>query len=182
MRTGLGLLLALALTLSCRNPFNPAAEVELVQMTTVANFVEEWEILIYSGCCSAGSPIDYTQWQVTATFVIKNKVGVVLNSVNIIYTDYDGNPVTLYKDTGGRNFKIIARLDPVQAGPEFDFNEGHQNLVTLFVVDPQVIAEFQAATLSPQVMFATVTFRGVDDNGYDVKLSGKMTIKGFGPI
>lgn len=182
MRAGAGLLLVLALAYSCRNPFNPAAEIELVRMTAQTSFQDEWEILIFSGCCGGAGMINYQEWEVISYFVIKNKVGVTLTNVNIIYTDYQGNPVTLYQNSGGRNFKFIARLSPVAAGPQFDFNEGQQTLIPLFVVDPQVIAEFQAGTLAPQVMFATVTFRGVDDNGYDVKLSGTMTIKAYGPI
>lgn len=177
MRTGLSLLLVLALAGGCRNPFNPAADVELVEMTTDSE--DEWEILIFSPQLAV-TPIIYSDWEVLNTFVIKNKVGVRLTDVNIVYTDFQGNPVTVYKDSGGRNFKFIARLSPVAAGPQFDFNEGQQTQLRLFVVDPQVIAEFQAGTLAPSVMFAKVTFRGVDDNGYDVKLSGTMTIKGYG--
>ena len=182
MRTGFILLLVLSLAGGCRNPFNPAAEVELASMTT--QFGNEWEIFLFSGCCSGGTTINYSTWEVDCSFVVKNKVGVRLTDVNIIYTDFQGNQVTLYKDSGGRNFKFLARLEPLSAGPGFNFpfGEGQNSVIPMFVVDPQVIAEFQAGTLAPQVMFATITFRGVDDNGYDVKLAATMTIKAYGPI
>ena len=166
------LLLALAALAGCNNPFDPKSDVELAELAP-------HDIIIYqTQIPGGGAALNLNDWTVLAEFVVNNKVGVNLTSVDITYTDLNGNEVTAYKTTGGRHFKFAYRLEPVTNNDRFDFGEGLSSAVTLYVVDRNVITELQSpAYPSNHFMFAAITFRGEDDNGHDVKLTGTMTIK-----
>ncbi len=184
---GFGILAVLVLSCGCRNPFDPQVDIELERIFVGSQFNPEHEIAVRS--TETTPPIDFTIWIVNVDFLIRNKVGVTLRSINIVYTDSDNNPVTVF-DADGRTFKILARLDPLQdtgfgayGSAGSTSGEGRTTTIRIFVVDANVITAFQSPTYPiDKVMFATLTFRGVDDNGYDVKLSGRITIKAFGPV
>ena len=113
-------------------------------------------------------------------FRIENKVGVVLKSVNTVYTDYDDSPVTVYGETG-REYGMLVRLDPIDRNST---GTSVNRTVTLYIIDDSVVRELMSPSYpsSPasKVMFANITFRGEDDNGYDVRLTARITIKTFG--
>jgi hypothetical protein len=179
--------LALAATLAtgCRNPFNPSSDIELATFSAV-NYSDE--IIIYPSQISGGNgtlPID--NWVADAVFVIKNKVAATITSVNIVYTDSNGNQVTAYKATGGKTFKTTLRLHPMNDdnnaggfGYQNGYGEGEGTVMQVYMVDRQVINEITAPSYpANKFMFAIITFRGEDDNGYDFKLTAKIGIKYF---
>ena len=176
-----GLLLALTLAAAgCRNPFNPSCDIELAEFKA-DSYADE--IIIYPSQLSGGGNLQIANWRATATMVIRNKVAATLTSVNIVYTDLDGTEVTTYKTSGGKSFKVNLRLAPMSDNNNPGGGSGHQegsgSTVTLYMVDRQVINEITAPGYQPgnKFMYATVTFRGEDDNGYDFKLVGKIGIK-----
>jgi len=183
---GVPALLAVTLTLAgCRNPFNPSADIELAQLVAV-NYADE--VVIYpSQLSGGGSTLPIDQWVADAQFVIKNKVSATITSVNIVYTDLNGNEVTAYKATGGKTYKTTLRLHPMwddnnSGGFSYSggFSEGEGTLMQIYIVDRQVINEITAPGYpADKFMFAVVTFRGQDENGYDFKLSAKIGIKYF---
>lgn len=178
-RAVLGLLLLTVI--GCRNPFNPSADIELASFR--ANSFAD-EIIIYPSQLTGGSgTLAIGNWEASATFVIKNKVGATITSINIVYTDYAGNEVTVYRATGGKTFKTVMRLHPMNddnnaANYGNNQGEGNGTILPVFMVDRQVISEITAPGYpADRFMFAIITFRGEDDNGYDFKLSAKIGIK-----
>lgn len=185
-----GVLVALVATVAlasggCRNPFNPSADIELAQLiSNNNNGANGNDVIIYPS--ELGSSTLPTQnWIVTASFVIKNKVAATITSVNIQYTDLDGNPVTTYRATGGKSYKTTLLIHPMtddnNAG-DFSysggFGEGAPGSMAIYLVDRNVTNEISAPGYPGNgFMFAIVTFRGQDDNGYDFVLSGKIGIK-----
>ena len=114
-------------------------------------------------------------WSAFTVFRIRNKVPATLTSINIQYTDMQGNPVTVYRATGGKTFRTHYRLNTMTSNSALN---GVGTVVTVFVVDRQVLNEITAPGYpADRYMIAIVTFRGEDDNGYDFKLSGKLSIK-----
>ena len=170
--------IAALLAAGCNNPFDPKADVELTDMTDNGNYTEVR--VFQTDVPGGGQPLPLYLWAVRCQFVVKNLVGVNLTSVDITYTDLNGNEVTAYKTTGGRHFKFAYRLSPVSNNGSTDAGEGLYSTVTIYLVDRNVITELQSpAYPSDHFMFAAVTFRGEDDNGHDVKLTGRITIKYF---
>ena len=103
-----------------------------------------------------------------------------ITSVNMFFTDMAGNPVTVYAATGGKTIKLMSRMSP----PTTNSPDGVNRPIEFIVMDSKVFAALDDPTLKPptqpNVIICTMTFRGVDDNGYDVKLSAQFTIKGYG--
>lgn len=171
---------ALLLPAGCRNPFNPSSDIQLVEINTSEG--AEWgttymEIGIYSNQVNT-TPIDFTRWPVRFYFRIENKVGVTLRRMNVVYTDYDSKPVTVY-GAAGRDSELLLRLDGI------DRNAVGTTATTwtiiFYIIDDSVLRELMSPSYPPdKVMIANITFRGEDDNGYDVRLSGSTTIKGYG--
>src|SRR6185436_18733619 len=99
------------LAAGCNNPFDPKADVELTDMIDNGGSTEVR--VFQTDVPGGGQPLPLYLWAVRCQFVVKNLVGVNLTSVDITYTDLNGNEVTAYKTTGGRHFKFAYRLDPV---------------------------------------------------------------------
>jgi hypothetical protein len=173
MAAAAGLLLLAA---GCRNPFNPSADIEMYEL-------EPSELVIQkSDVPTTGTPW-YPNWSVTCRFLIRNKVGVNIKSVNLVYTDVAGNLVTAYRLTGGKNYKMAARLTPVNRDGDIIWGveaEGIGTDLSIWAVDRNVIEEIVAESGNNRVIVLHITFRGEDDNGYDVKLSGEVNIRGQG--
>lgn len=161
----------LVLAVGCRNPFSPSSDVELAEITANGGA----SIILTSGNVSAPQP-PYENWRATCHVLIRNKVAVTLESVSLNYVDLNGNPVTQYANTGGRNFKIVLRCLAVQGNGEFDLSEGRETAFQLDIADAAVLAEFRGVVEPADVIFANLDLRGEDDNGYDVKLSGRIPI------
>jgi len=174
-----GIAAAVITSRGCRNPFNPSTDIyirEIVATNQWTNNMQFPEMGVYDNHVNA-PPYVYSNWQVTTRFVIRNKVGVNISRVNIVYTNYHGDPVTGYGATG-REFLFMIRLDPYDPG--FGGFGTNETAVTLFLIDETVLSELLSPSYpSDHIMIATMTFIGEDDNGYDVKLSGKITIKGY---
>lgn len=167
----------LAATAGCRNPFDPSSDADLQALQWQAGGLQN--IYMTQSDLSASSP-NFNSWLVEAKFLIRNRVGITLDSMNVVYTDANGNPTTGYASTGGRTIHLFIRLDGVR-----DDNTGAEgNAVTVFslpVVDYQVWTAMgggSSSTVGHQVINATVTFRGADDNGYEQKFVGQISIIG----
>ncbi len=181
LRPGLRIagLAGLLVVAGCRNPFNPSSDIELAQLRSNGNGVGD-DITIQSADLNVPNPF-YARWAAIAGFVIKNKVAATLTSVNIVYTDYYGNEVTAYTTTGGKTFKLVRRLTPMDdrnavSSYNPNYGEGSGTDLTIYPIDPLVKATF-TPSYTPKFMLATITFRGEDDNGYDWKLVGSIGIK-----
>ncbi len=169
MRIAAALFMAAALATGCRNPFDPDCDVELTSLAANGHY-----IVIFSGSIPSSGSINFDPWKATATFTVKNKVSAVITSVSISYTDLDGNPVTAYKATGGRSFKTTFRLPGVTGNNQ---GEGQQTSIELYVVDKKVLDELQSPSYpTNKFMFADIVFRGEDENGYDIRLEGRIAI------
>ena len=157
----------------CRNPFLPSSDVETAYVY-LNGVSESREIPVFKIDFPAADP-KYFKYRLTVTFAVNNKVGISLTSVNMSYADSNGNPVTSYKTSGGKTLKFMARLNGAinNTGPGYSY-------VELLVIDSKVIEALDDPVLSPKYITCTVTFRGEDDNGYDVKLTEQFTIKGYG--
>jgi hypothetical protein len=181
-RAGLGVAAAglLLLAAGCRNPFNPSSDIELYELTPGNGMADL--VIQKSDVPTTGTP-SYGNWSLNCRFLIRNKVGVNIKSVNLVYTDVAGNLVTAYRLTGGKNYKLAARLTPVNRDSEIIWGsegEGTGTDISIWAVDRNVIEEMVAMSGSNRVIILHVTFRGEDDNGYDVKLSGEVPIRGQG--
>lgn len=158
----------------CRNPFLPSADIQISNITfpgVTSGAGTATEMVVYSSITP-----DYYSYRVSVDFLSLNKVEVNLTSVNIFYTDLSGNPVTAYSTSGGRTIKLMNRLYPLTSNDP----NGNPTTITLLALDTRVYQELQSPTLLPKYIICTMTFRGEDENGYDVKLTGQFTIKGFG--
>jgi hypothetical protein len=170
----LAALLAIAISLvplgGCRNPFLPSTDISIpgIEFPGIGSTPE---MTVF-----AATTVDYYMYRTTVYFTIHNKVDVVISSANITYTDLAGNPVSAYAATGGKNVKLKCRLyAPLTNDPN-----GNITALTLLALDTRVYEALQDPTLSPKYIICTMTFRGEDDNGYDVKLTAQFTIKGYG--
>ena len=162
------------LATGCINPFLPSSDITLTDLVS-SNFNSD-EIDVYQ--VDTTGTLDLTKWEATAIFRIKNKVTATVTSINVEYTDLSGNPVTTYKLLGGKSFKTHYRLTPMTT--ENGNVGGVTTSLTVYIVDALVLNELLAPSYpSNKFMFALVTFRGEDDNGYDFKLSAKLGIKYF---
>lgn len=180
--SGLALGIALLSLSGCRNPFVPASEVSLVRLTALetvlgrTEYVPEVEVQFQS---TTLDKTDLQGWMVYAHFLVSNRVGVNLSRVNIVYTNVLGQEITQYRTSGGKSYKIMARLEPVSSQTVPYAREGYArgivSIIPISVVDNLVFSELSLSN----VIFAHVTFWGEDDNGYDVKLSSQITIKGY---
>lgn len=157
----------------CRNPFDPSCDIELTQLSATTGTT----IYIYEAWLPTSGIYDFSDWTVTARFMIRNKVAATINSITITYTDLDGNPKTAYKSTGGRTFKMSFRLAPVTSNGEFGDGEGRTTSLQIYVVDQRVMEELRSSSIPyNKVMIANILFRGVDENGYDIRLEGRIAI------
>jgi hypothetical protein len=157
----------------CRNPFDPSADIELTQLT--GNYGPS--VVIYQAAELGGTTKPFSNWTVTCHFTYKNKVAAYLTSVTVTYTDMDGNPVTAYKSIGGRTFKITFRIEGVRDNTGSDEGEGSGTSLSLRVVDGRVLDEITSSSYpGDKVMYANVVLRGQDDNGYDLRLEGRIAI------
>lgn len=175
-RVSAALLVAACVVLptGCINPFLPSSDITLTDLVSSNNSSDE--IDVYQS--DTTGTLDLTKWEATATFRIKNKVTATITSINVEYTDLSGSPVTPYKLVGGKSFKTHYRLTPMTTA---NGNVGGVTTsLTIYIVDALVVNELVAPSYpSNKFMFAVVTFRGEDDNGYDFKLSAKLGIKYF---
>ena len=155
----------------CRNPFLPSSDVQIGSIDFPGIFLSPSEMSVFN----TGSP-NLNDYRVQVVFWILNKVGVNITSVNIYFTDIAGNPVTPYKDSGGKTMRLMTRMAP----PTSNDPNGNTYGITLLALDRTVWDTLADPTLLPKYIYCTITFRGEDDNGYDVKLSAQFTIKGYG--
>ncbi len=162
----------------CRNPFSPSADVELIRMSGNRGYNEiqvEQETTLNEG--------HFQGWRAFALFIVRNRVGVNIRSVNIVYTNMAGEEVTPYRTSGGKSYKLSARLEPVpdqQAPTNYGATGtyGMERTLDVYVVDRKVYETLENMPGTNLVIIAHVTFFGEDDNGYDVKLSSSISIKG----
>jgi hypothetical protein len=169
----LGLAVAgMTILTGCRNPFLPSSDVDTGYLGS-ANMENTREIPVFA--TDFGSSPNYYKYRLTVNFFVKNKVGLSITSVNMTYADMSGNPVTAYKASGGKTMKFMARLNGA-----VDNTNPQYTTLELLVIDSKVIETLQDPVLNPKYMNCTLTFRGEDDNGYDVKLTQQFTIKGYG--
>ncbi|MEK7476959.1 MAG: hypothetical protein AAB152_15150 [Candidatus Coatesbacteria bacterium] len=160
----------------CRNPFDPSADIELTRLEVTGNGSYGGTSIVIYQTELAGPTYAFGDWVVTCRFTYKNKVSAYLNSVTITYTDIDGNPVTAYKAVGGRTFKITFRIPGVRDDNFYYEGEGIDSSLSLRVVDLKVIEELKAPPPGSKVIFADIVLRGQDDNGYDLRLEGRIAI------
>lgn len=173
-RAILALTVAAAALTSCRNPFNPSADIELTRMTANGG---QCIVIRQANDLSNPSSIPYWNWVVNCHFTYKNKVSAVITSITITYSDSENNPVTAYKSIGGRSFKTSFRIEGTASIATWDETEGAASDIGVWVVDRRVIDEITSPSYpSDKVMFANVIFRGQDANGYDVRLEGRISI------
>ena len=159
----------------CINPFNPSARVELASITANGSTSE----LIAQYADLTRTTINYNLWTVSCHVVVKNTVAVNLSSVNIMYTDIEGNPVTAYATSGGRNYRMMARIEGLNGGNmNYTTAEGNAADIGVQLIDYVVLTELVQGA---KILYVTITFMGQDDNGYDVKVSGTVTIRVYGP-
>jgi len=158
----------------CRNPFLPASDV-FISYLYGPN--EAGEVSVYSAE-SGGTMFSISNYRSFAAFVVRNKVGINITSLTMVYTDMAGNQVTEYSKSGGKSFKMYTRLYPVQSNSEFSAGEGRVTTVDFYPVDRRVITEL--ATVSSNTINCLLVFRGEDDTGHDIRLSASITIKGYG--
>jgi len=154
----------------CRNPFLPSADIQVDSINFLGDFSELQEMPVFA------ATTDLNIYQVKVSFWLRNKIDVKITSVNIFYTDLAGNPVTVYATTGGRTMKLQSRL---YAPTNYDATTRTTPDITLLALDRRVFDALLDPTLTPKYILCTMTFRGEDDNGYDVKLSTQFTIKGY---
>lgn len=183
-------LLAVAMAGGCRNPFNPSADIELAEITcsnkdtsSNDNKVQVTRPSLWINCTylKTLSTIDYTQYTATMNFVVKNKVIVTIRRISMVYTDPLGNEITLYKNvSGGRTFSTLYRFSfPANNNSgSGSYGEGVANSIELYPIDSKVYETIKAYPYD--TMYVTITAYGDDENGYDVRLSGTVTITFFG--
>ena len=163
----------------CRNPFSPQADIELAHIYDASDSAR-FELRVQRQTPPIQEWVYTTFGMAVPIFIVKNKVGVNITKVNIVYTDLAGNPVTTYRTTGGKTFRVLWHMDP-----RFDFTnsyggEGVGWGFGIVVLDGNVYTELANQVGDTKAVIAHLTFWGEDDNGYDVKLTGAITIKGFG--
>ena len=93
----------LALSAGCRNPFLPSADVSIYDIYCPdASFAfPPNEIPLYADdVVPPGS--NYYKYRVRVTFLVRNKVGVRISSVNMAFTNVSGEQVTTYAASGGK--------------------------------------------------------------------------------
>jgi len=162
---------AVVLISGCRNPFLPSADISISNISAAESaLLNSAELPVYN------STPNYYSYRVRVDFLLLNKVGVNITSVNIFYTDQYGVPVSDYKKSGGKNLKLRQHMTP----PANNDPNGRTESIELLVLDPQIYTAILEPTLTPKYILATMTFRGEDENGYDIKLTAQITIKGYG--
>jgi hypothetical protein len=168
MRIAAAFLPVVLLATGCRNPFDPSCDVEFTAL--IAGNMNS--VFIYSYQIPGSGTINFDPWKVTAQFLVRNKVAAL-----ITYTDLDGNEVTAYKATGGRSFRTTFRLAPMTSNSPASQGEGTETTISLYVVDKKVLDELLSPSYpTNKFMFANIVFRGEDENGYDVRLEGRIAI------
>ncbi len=174
---------ALLLATGCRNPFLPDADISIsgITMPTMTYIANLPEMPVFAFDFPSGSPGQYTNYMVRVYFQLVNRVGVSITSVNMVFTDTAGNMVTSYAAVGGKTVKIMTRLEPIDQSSGVAPNSPGGALIGLdfLVLDRRVIETLSDPNLQPKYLLCTLTFRGEDDNGYDVKLSTQFSIKGY---
>jgi len=171
-RAVLFLILA-GLATGCRNPFSPQADIEL------SDFLGNEISVKRTTPSSRDASFYFNNGLVQPLFVVKNKVGVIINKVNIVYTDLAGNPVTTYRTTGGKTFRVLWRIPPRFSFATLGEGEGATSVFQFTVLDSNVYTELETQVGSTKALLVHITFYGEDDNGYDVKLTGDLTMKGY---
>jgi len=179
-------LLCLTFVGGCRNPFNPSADIELVEVTNTntENNPNVARAELWVNCraiMTSGTTINYTHYKSTLHFVVKNKVIVTIRRIRMVYTDPLGNEVTAYKNVGGRTFNSLYRFTFSTNNnytSDWQYGEGAVNSIDLFPLDSKVIEAIDG--YPHDIMYVTFTVYGDDDNGYDVRLSATATIMLFG--
>ena len=161
----------------CINPFDPAADVEI---SIIESGSTGGEVIVRSSQLS-GSTLPIGNWVVTVNFDLHNKVSVTFHSVEIVYTDSFGNQVTAYKSLGGRryqeDYRMLAPTDNTGNFVQYG-RVARRWQDAVYLVDRNVVSELQSASYpADHVMFATICYRGEDDNGHDVKVCGSIPIK-----
>lgn len=171
-------LLGALLATGCRNPFMPSSDVTLnaigINSSNLGGIDYPLVEMPVFAADFAGVNANYDPYRIFVAFEVHNKVAVTIYSVNIAYTDLAGNPVTVYASTGGKFIKLQARLSSVT-----DNTGGNGTMIVLSVLDRYVVAQLEDPAFTPKYINCELTFRGEDDNGYDVKLAGKFSIKGL---
>jgi len=175
-----GKLSALRLVAGCRNPFLPDSDISIsgVEMPTMSSLYYLPEMPVFAADFPAGSPGNYSNYMVRVNFRIINRVGVSLSSVNMVFTDTAGNLVTSYATSGGKTVKLMTRLEPADMSVA-NYPGGAVIGIDFLVLDRRVVETLNDPNLQPKYLYCTLTFRGEDDNGYDVKLTTQFSIKGY---
>ncbi len=172
------LLLALTAT-GCRNPFMPSADADINRISCNGN-TEEISAYFDDLDPASTTPL-YGDYVVNVNFILRNKVGIDLTTANMVFTDLAGNPLATAYGATGKTMKLMARLYPMNAANSYDTVQGNlTNSVRLIVIDRRVVDAMMDPSLSPKFIICKLTLRGEDDNGYDVKLTTDITIKGYG--
>jgi hypothetical protein len=162
----------------CRNPFNPQSDIELVEISNSTPVAYSAELLINCSTILAQTTVEFNRYQSYLHIVSKNRVIATLRRIRMVYTDPLGNPITAYKDTGGRSYSILERLAPQAGNAAYGYGEGTDTQLTVYPIDNKVLEELDGYQYG--TMYLTFTLYGDDENGYDVRLSGTTTIKLYG--
>jgi hypothetical protein len=173
-------LLCLTFAGGCRNPFNPSADIELVEVTNTSPDASRTQLWVNCTSILSAGTVWYTNYRSTLHFVVKNKVLVTIRRVRMVYTDPLGNEVTTYKNVGGRTFNTLYRFDSPTNNNQANYNygEGVDNTIDLYPLDSKVLETIDGYPYD--IMYVTYTIYGDDENGYDVRLSATTTIVLFG--
>lgn len=173
--------LALLLTGGCRNPFEPSSDIELTRILATGSKQGQGGATILVTASDASSTQPNLRWWTTSfRVVIRNKVSVYLTSASIMYTNEAGDDPTSYRSVSGRNLKFTVFCPGVTDDTSFDMTEGHQTDFDMFIVDKnvlQALKSLQSNITEQPVIFANIVIRGEDENGYDVRLEGQITIQ-----
>jgi hypothetical protein len=180
-----GMLVTAAVASGCRNPFDPEADVRILNFSASSggNTVQ----LLYSECMNLATGSNQWKMGVTATVVNFGTPGVLLTSYTAVYRTMAKlpPPLSLEPDTpipdlggaAGKRYRILRHVQGVTSANSSNYYS------TALTINLNVISEEFARFIYTHSDIVNggadiiVTLQGEDHNGHDVTCSGVLHVE-----